>query len=88
MAKEHDELTSYCPTCKKAVKVECKEQYITNNYYPPIYNSHGININPDKNSKTSNYTCTKCNSEIEEKRTNGTIIINGENVTINEININ
>ena len=55
------------PICEK-----CKDKaifqieggfYITNAYYPPTYNSKGINTNPDGNTSTGVIRCTACGTK-------------------------
>lgn len=46
-------------------------------YYPPVYNKDGVNINPDRNSHATNYSCRTCN-----RRWN--CVIQGEDLEITE----
>ena len=50
-----------CPHCGESYY---KELYSTRTsvYYPPIYKD-GVNINPDKNTTTTNCVCLNCGKE-------------------------
>jgi hypothetical protein len=32
-------------------------------YYVPVYDENGINTNPDLNTVTTTFNCTKCNAQ-------------------------
>lgn len=32
-------------------------------YYPPVYDKHGNNINPDRNLTSGSIKCSTCNKE-------------------------
>lgn len=32
-------------------------------YYPPVYDKHGNNINPDRNVTSGSVNCSTCNKE-------------------------
>ena len=50
-----------CPYCgSDYVIVDCAIK--TAAYYPPIYKD-GVNINPDRNSITTHYTCLACGKD-------------------------
>jgi hypothetical protein len=36
---------------------------MTDAYYPPTYDGHGNNINPDRNTVTTQYKCWTCGKE-------------------------
>ncbi len=43
-------------------------QTMTCAYYPPIYNSEGVNTNPDRNIVTTESKCLTCNEQFKEKK--------------------
>jgi len=52
------------PNCPRE---DCRFQYgigmTTSMYYPPIYDKHGNNTNPDGNTTSGEMTCTTCNKK-------------------------
>lgn len=50
-----------CPRndCRYAVGIEMT----TSAYYPPVYNKHGQNINPDGNVTSGEMACSSCNKK-------------------------
>lgn len=50
-----------CPYCKKPTKrTEYGWSFRTLMYFPPTYDEHGVNVNPDRNIRTSGYQCLEC----------------------------
>lgn len=49
-----------CRDCDKSCAIQFTEGTSTSMYFPPIYNKHGININPDGNSVNGKCMCTTC----------------------------
>ena len=50
------------PTCKLECRFITSFGLTTGMYYPPIYNKHGVNINPDRNTTAATKVdCTQCN---------------------------
>lgn len=50
-----------CPYCEKPTHRTSSYTTVTAMYFPPRYDENGININPDRNSMTTQYTCLECN---------------------------
>jgi hypothetical protein len=52
------------PTCHNE---DCRFHYgmsmTTCAYYPPVYDKHGNNINPDRNVTSGTVNCSTCNKE-------------------------
>lgn len=48
------------PDCKKECRFSQGCSYSTDVYYPPIYDKHGNNINPDGNVTSSSVYCSVC----------------------------
>ena len=55
-----------CPKCKKATKITEGISLTTLAYYPPTYNEYGENINPDRNTTRTEYTCHECGTKWSE----------------------
>nr|QMP83155.1 MAG: hypothetical protein [Caudoviricetes sp.] len=53
--------------CKFQVGIEMT----TSVYYPPTYDKHGNNINPDGNVSSGEMTCTTCNKKWKYTRQYG-----------------
>ena len=54
-------ITPICPHCgSDYVRVDYAIK--TAAYYPPIYKD-GVNINPDRNTITTHYTCLACGKD-------------------------
>lgn len=51
-----------CPKCNKPTKRVQGLSITTAAYYPPVYDENGININPDGNYTTTEFTCLECNT--------------------------
>ncbi len=49
-----------CPYCKKPTKRQIGSTSGTLMYFPPTYDEKGRNINPDRNTNTTDYTCLNC----------------------------
>lgn len=50
-----------CPHCKKPTERSGSSGgFVTAAYYRPHYDKNGKNINPDRNTSTSKYTCLDC----------------------------
>lgn len=60
-----------CPHCNKPTKRTGGMTTVTAMYFPPIYDKNGINTNPDKNRRTSFWTCQECNKDY---RTSGNYV--------------
>ena len=50
-----------CPHCDKPTKRTEGMSMSTSMYYPPTYDEKGVNINPDRNTITTEYVCQECN---------------------------
>ncbi len=44
-------------------------------YYPPVYDKHGNNLNPDMNTTTTNKRCLSCGKSWNESYQNGKVTI-------------
>lgn len=55
-----------CPYCGESYYME-NYSSCTAVYYPPIYKD-GVNINPDRNAKTTHCTCMNCKKDFTYKR--------------------
>ena len=49
------------PTCKLDCRFSYGMSVTTCAYYPPIYDKHGNNINPDRNVTYGSLDCSICN---------------------------
>lgn len=56
-----------CPYCKVPTQRQGGLGSITAAYYKPVYNEKGVNTNPDRNTQTSSYHCSKCNKKYGTK---------------------
>ena len=52
-----------CTTPDKCRIVPTGPSWTTGTYYPPIYDGHGNNLNPDRNTTYSTYRCETCGRE-------------------------
>jgi len=52
-----------CPHCEKPTKRTGGIGGVTLVYYPPVYDENGENINPDRNTRTSQYHCHECDKD-------------------------
>jgi len=48
------------PNCDKECRFSVGYGCRTDVYYPPVYDKHGNNINPDGNISTSTMSCSTC----------------------------
>ena len=48
-----------CPNCKKSDHSGCDIQFVTAMYFEPHW-VNGINVNPDRNTRSSQITCHSC----------------------------
>lgn len=55
-----------CPHCSESYYIENYSE-CTAVYYPPIYKD-GVNINPDRNTTTTHYTCMNCGKKFSYSR--------------------
>lgn len=51
------------PKCEKECRFSCGPSMTTAMYYPPVYDKHGNNINPDMNTTTATMWCYTCERE-------------------------
>lgn len=51
------------PTCQNECRFHFGVSMTTAAYYPPVYDKHGNNINPDRNVTSGSVTCGVCNKE-------------------------
>ena len=56
-------LIPQCPHCEKPTKRTGGGGTVTAAYYQPIYDEKGDNINPDRNTRTSNWHCNECGND-------------------------
>lgn len=49
-----------CPYCKKPTKRTGVGGSVTCMYFLPVYDEHGNNTNPDRNTRTSGWECFEC----------------------------
>ena len=49
------------PTCELDCRFSYSTSMSTMMYYPPVYDKHGNNVNPDMNVTYSTVNCTICN---------------------------
>jgi hypothetical protein len=59
-----------CPYCKKPTRRSPGASTVTLMYFPPIYDKNGVNTNPDRNWRSSTWSCLECNRNYGY-RTNG-----------------
>lgn len=53
-----------CPNCKEpTVRTQSGMSTVTAVYYQPRYDEKGNNVNPDRNTHTSHYHCSKCGKD-------------------------
>ncbi len=57
-------------TCQTPYKCRIMQtaQTMTCAYYPPIYNSEGVNMNPDRNTIIVESKCLTCNKLTKENK--------------------
>lgn len=48
------------PTCKLECRFTTSFAMTTDTYYPPVYDKHGVNTNPDRNTTTATVQCVIC----------------------------
>lgn len=48
------------PTCEDTCGFAIGPAYTTSAYYPPVYDKHGNNTNPDMNATSGAIDCVKC----------------------------
>jgi hypothetical protein len=53
-------MTTPNPTCKSECRFTTSFSMTTAAYYPPIYDKHGVNTNPDRNTTTATIYCSVC----------------------------
>lgn len=66
----NNNIGAICPKCNKPTKRQQGMSMTTCMYYPPILDERGININPDRNTRTTQYTCLECGTKFSHS-TNG-----------------
>ena len=49
------------PSCEKDCRFEMGMSMTTCMYFPPVYDKHGNNLNPDGNITSGNISCHVCN---------------------------
>lgn len=49
------------PSCEKDCRFHIGTAMTTCMYYPPVYDKHGNNLNPDGNSTYGDMSCSVCN---------------------------
>ena len=49
-----------CPYCQIPTQRTAGASLVTLLYFAPIYNEHGVNTNPDRNTVTTSWYCDKC----------------------------
>ncbi len=52
-----------CPFCKKPTQRTGGQGSETLMYFAPMYGENGLNINPDRNIKTTYWRCFECDKE-------------------------
>lgn len=62
-----------CPKCGSQARIQGIST-VTAAYYAPVYDENGINVNPDRNVTTTQWTCTKCGTNYTTKTVLGEII--------------
>lgn len=60
-----------CAEPKKCRIMAVGPSMTTMAYYPPIYDGHGNNVNPDMNTTTHTTRCLTCGKEFVERWCNG-----------------
>ena len=58
-----------CPNCKKSDHSGCDVGTVTAMYFQPHY-VNGVNVNPDRNTRTSTIVCHNCR-RVYSRSTNG-----------------
>lgn len=51
------------PTCEKECRFVNGPMFTTSMYFPPVYDKHGNNVNPDGNSSSGKVKCVICNRQ-------------------------
>lgn len=51
------------PDCKQDCRFVYGTSITTDMYYPPVYDKHGNNVNPDGNITRGSVKCWTCNTE-------------------------
>lgn len=51
------------PTCEKDCRFHTGFEMTTDTYYPPVYDKHGNNVNPDRNIISGSIRCSVCNKQ-------------------------
>lgn len=51
------------PTCEKDCRFSYGLSMTTAMYFPPVYDKHGNNINPDGNITSGSVSCSVCNRQ-------------------------
>lgn len=51
------------PTCEKDCRFSYGMSMTTAMYFPPVYDKHGNNINPDGNITSGSISCSVCNRQ-------------------------
>ena len=49
------------PTCELDCRFSTSFGMTTAMYYPPVYDKHGVNVNPDMNVTSTTVNCSVCN---------------------------
>ena len=62
-----------CPRCESTDPIIEGYSTTTAVYYPPVW-ENGVNINPDGNVTTTNYTCGKCECNFSARYQHGKLI--------------
>lgn len=52
-----------CPNCNKPTIRTKGARTSTLIYFPPRYDENGVNLNPDRNTVTSEWRCEGCNKD-------------------------
>lgn len=58
-------MSKYVPQkVRECERQDCQYEYLhgttTLLYFPPVYDKHGNNLNPDRNKTTATYRCMTC----------------------------
>lgn len=48
------------PTCELECRFSTSFGMTTAMYYPPVYDKHGVNLNPDMNVTSTTVNCSVC----------------------------
>lgn len=76
--KDNKDIILKCPNCNSLGPLSQGASMTTTVYYPPVW-ENGVNINPDGNTTTTEFTCEKCGCKFSATFKHGECISIKEN---------